>query len=302
MRSTVFIGFVSLLMLSTSCLNPGDNLTSPVIPDLQNKGNNIDSPVWECRANMRALASACVIYFVSHETYPVNLSALGEPYSLMTCPECSLPYELKGNENSCSVICPMPFESCHGYITNGVSSWFSEGGCQSNMTEIADETVVFFADNGRYPYDLEEIGMENLQCPVCATPYVYILSSFEEGVFIGCPLPPYSNHGFILNGSASWLPEQTLEHNCHENMRTIASQAVIFYAMNDRYPYDLEEMGMEYVVCRSCEASYIYYIYEGSSGYPACYIECPLQIDPNHGNIDDGVASWYYSRTTTMPE
>jgi hypothetical protein len=251
---------------------------------------------------MRTIASACVIYFADHSAYPGKLSDLGEPFSQMTCPECGLPYELKGNETAFALACQMPFGFSHGYIVNGVASWFGEGGCQSNMTAIADETVRFFEEFGRYPFDLEEIGMENLQCPSGAAPYVYVSSSFENGVYIGCPLPSYSNHGYILDGVASWTPEYTLEYFCRENMRAIASQAVIFFVMNDRYPYNLEELGLEYLVCLSCGTPYIYYPYERVPGYPACFVECPLLVEPSHGYIDDGVASWFYSRNTPMPE
>jgi len=79
----------------------------------------------------------------------------------------------------------------------------------------------------------------------------------------------------------------TNTRQCHTNMRTLAGQAVIFYAENGRYPRDQEEMGMAGVVCPACQEEYDII---GIEDY--FYIECPLPFSPDHGNIDNGVASW----------
>jgi hypothetical protein len=79
----------------------------------------------------------------------------------------------------------------------------------------------------------------------------------------------------------------TNEQQCHTNMRTLASQAVMFYAENDRYPRDQEEMGMAGVVCPECGEEYTIVADEYHF-----YIGCPLPFSPNHGNIDNGVVSW----------
>ena len=74
---------------------------------------------------------------------------------------------------------------------------------------------------------------------------------------------------------------------CRTNMITLVGQAVIFYGENSRYPRDQEEMGMAGVVCPACQEEYDII---GIEDY--FYIECPLPFSPDHGNIDDGVASW----------
>ncbi len=80
-------------------------------------------------------------------------------------------------------------------------------------------------------------------------------------------------------------PEGVLE--CRANMRAIASQAIIYYASNERYPKTLEEIGMAGVVCTECNMEYML-----TGDADIFNIECPLPTDPNHGCIDDGVASW----------
>ncbi|MCD4708067.1 MAG: hypothetical protein K8S62_10060 [Candidatus Sabulitectum sp.] len=211
MRSFTLISTLILVILSAACTSTGDDVTSPALPNLLNEENDLDGFTRECRASMRTIGSACVIYCASNSYYPSDLEALGEPYSEMTCPECGLSYELKGD---------------------------------------------------------------------------------QEHFALNCPLQGIPNHGSIIDGVASWQPGPGNEENaCRATMRTIASQAVIFFAYHDRYPNNLEEMGMAGVVCPSCEFTYIISPVD-ASGNPSFSVWCPLPFDPNHGCIIDGIVSW----------
>ncbi len=162
--------------------------------------------------------------------------------------------------------------------------------CHTNMTTLAGQAVIFYAENGRYPRDQEEMGMAGVVCPECGEEYDIIGDG--DYFYIECPLPFSPDHGNIDNGVASWSEEpQTPEEEqnaCRANMRTIASQAVIFYAYNERYPRDQEEMGMSGVVCPTCGEEY-----EIIGGGDYFYVGCPMPFSPDHGNIDNGVASWF---------
>ena len=129
--------------------------------------------------------------------------------------------------------------------------------CRANMRTIASQCIIFFAENSRYPESLEEIGMEDFFCPDCGLQYSYF-AYFNEGTqepefFIECPLPSDPNHGCIDNGVPSWTtPQEPSEDACRANMRTIASQAVLYFANHSRYPKILEEICIACVVCPVC--------------------------------------------------
>ncbi len=175
--------------------------------------------------------------------------------------------------------------------------------CQNNMTTIACTIVGFYAYYNRYPDDLEEIGMSTYVCPACSSTYIYS-SSFNEETqeseyFLSCPLPSDPNHGFVDNGLSSWSGEQNpppeqWEDFCRNSMSTIASQAVMFFANNgNRYPDDLEELGMANYLCPACNSPYIYSSSFNEETQESEYsLSCPLPSDPNHGNIENGVPSW----------
>lgn len=76
---------------------------------------------------------------------------------------------------------------------------------------------------------------------------------------------------------------------CRANMRTIASQAVIYFAMNETYPANMEEMGLPYseMTCPECGLTY-----EFSGDHKTYFLNCPLPNDPNHGFVDNGYVSW----------
>ena len=119
-------------------------------------------------------------------------------------------------------------------------------------------------------------------CPECEAPYD--LRGNEENCAITCPMPVLPNHGQVVNGECSWIEDVDL---CRANMRTIAGQAVIYFAGHNCYPNSLEEIGMSGVVCPTCLEEY-----ELIGTETEFYVSCPMPIQ-NHGFIDDGVASWF---------
>lgn len=210
MRSFTVISTLMLLILSAACTSTGDDVTSPALPNLLNEANALDSFLYECHKNMRTIVSACVIYYAQNSTYPSDLEALGEPYSEMTCPECGLPYELKGDQENCVLNCPLPGIPNHGSIINGVVSWPPDPGneesdCRQNMVTIASQATIFYAYHSRYPNNLEELGMAGVECPTCGLAYELI--GTETEFYVGCPMPTDPNHGFIDNGTPSWPDE-----------------------------------------------------------------------------------------------
>ncbi len=96
----------------------------------------------------------------------------------------------------------------------------------------------------------------------------------------------------LLRISTTLLPLSVTEFNevnesayrnaCRANIRTIASQQTIYYAVNDKYADNLVDLQMDGVVCPNGG----HYIVTGS-GYSNS-ITCPN----GHGDIDDGIASW----------
>jgi len=169
------------------------------------------------------------------------------------------------------------------------SSDTSAGQCHTNMRKLAGQAVIFYAENDRYPIDQGEMGMTGVTCPECGEEYEIIGGG--DHFYVGCPLPFSPNHGNIDDGVPSWSEKpQTPEEEqnvCRANMRTISSQVAIFFATHNRYPRDMEELGMSGIVCPTCAQEY-----ELTDGDDHFYIECPLPFSPDHGNIDDGVVSW----------
>lgn len=162
--------------------------------------------------------------------------------------------------------------------------------CHANMVSIFSASVIFFAENGFFPSSLEELGQpySEMNCPGCGLPYECCGDQENMKVFCGFPFEP--DHGGILNGIAMWSPEPgEFETACRANMRTIASQEVIYFAYNQEYTESLEELGLGNVTCPECYESYILQVNDEGNEY---YLECGKPFDPNHGSINNGVPSW----------
>ncbi len=288
MRTITVIVTLILLILSTACTTTGDDITSPSGTDLLNtgkgQGNNLD----ECRANMRTIASQCVIFFALNNRYPNTLEEIG--MAGIVCPTCGFDYILIGTEKEFYVGCPIPLEVTHGFIDNGTVSWVDSftTECRETMRKIASACITYYAINSTYPADMETLGepYSELTCPECGEHYN--LKGDTEHFVLDCPLPAVINHGNIVDGVASWFIEPGQGQNaCRANMRTIASQCVIFYALNSRYPNSMEEIGMAGVVCPTCGFDYILI-----GDVKKFYVGCPMPSFDNHGFIDNGIASW----------
>jgi len=79
---------------------------------------------------------------------------------------------------------------------------------------------------------------------------------------------------------------------CRANMRTIASQEVIYFVSHAVYTNSLAELNISGVVCPGNMQPHdidlaVAYGYSSAS----FTITCP-QVDRNHGSINNGVASW----------
>jgi prepilin-type N-terminal cleavage/methylation domain-containing protein len=85
------------------------------------------------------------------------------------------------------------------------------------------------------------------------------------------------------------VSESAKRNACRANMRTLASQEVIYFASSSpsAYATSQSDLGMAGV---SCPGSSTEYSFAGTTT-SHFYITCP-QLDPNHGHNSDGVASW----------
>lgn len=288
MRSFTVIGTLILLILSTACTTTGDDITAPTGTDLLNSGKGQGDHLDECRANMRTIASQCVIFYAGNGRYPSTMEEIG--MAGVVCPSCDLTYQLVGTKTEFYVGCPIPLEITHGFIDNGTVSWVESftTECRETMRKIASACIIYYAINSTYPADMEELGepYDEMTCPECGEPYN--LKGDMEHFALNCPLTPVISHGNIVDGIPSWNWEPgSGQDACRANMRTIASQAVIFFATNDRYPNTMEEIGMAGVVCPGCGLDY-----QLIGTETEFYVGCPMPSFDNHGFIDDGVASW----------
>jgi hypothetical protein len=286
-----------MLLLAVSCTQNNPELTSPVEPQLLENTTSFEA---ECHSNMYTIAIQEVIYFAVNGTFTDDLEELDLPD--MACPECGESYLLQVYDegNSYRIDCSLPRYPNHGCIVNGVPSWPMtheeyQDICRDNMINIVMAEVIYFASHETYTENLEDLGLAGIVCPECGDIYDLQVPQCDE-INVFCPQDGCRNHGNIMNGVPSWEPgggdPQT---ECRANMRTIASQNVIFFASHDRYAESLEELGWGSVVCPEHGDPYIYQLLEGGTSF---HLECGKPSDPNHGCIHDGVASWHEPEAT----
>jgi len=170
----------------------------------------------ECRGNMMALATGCAMYYGMYNCYPDSIEDLQQffpyPVDYICCP-VNGDYIFSGGEEDCYIACPSDVIPSHGYILNGETSWpcdphnyFDE--CRSNMMSLASGLSVYFGIYNRFPEvlsDLEDV-MENwdVECPACASIYMYETNPEGDTYTITCPISPDHNHGSIEDGMISW--------------------------------------------------------------------------------------------------
>ena len=88
------------------------------------------------------------------------------------------------------------------------------------------------------------------------------------------------------------VSEAAKRNACRGNMRTIASQEVIFFATNGSYTNLLADLNLTGVVCPGSKTPHTITVVALYLDPSASFtIACP-QASPNHGNINNGVASW----------
>ncbi len=89
------------------------------------------------------------------------------------------------------------------------------------------------------------------------------------------------------------VSESAKRNSCRSNMRTIASQEVIYFASNNVYTGNLVSLNLTGVVCPSTKTAHVIAIGNVGGGSNNSFtITCPLAGGLNHGNINNGVASW----------
>lgn len=287
MKGYSITAFTLLALIAFACTDNNDTTVFPMEPEAL---NSFPGSVSECRANMRTIASQQIIYFATNSRYANTLEELGMAGT--TCPGCGLEYIIEGTECDYSIHCPLPSDPTHGSIINGVPTWVSIGGqteCRANMRTIASANYIFYAGSSRYADSLEELGFGSSTCPGCGNQYTYYTYDNGESFYLSCPLPPFDCHGFVdSNSGYSWSSTEARDE-CRANMRTIASQEVIYFAYHSEYTENLEDLGLAGVVCPGCGDPYVIQVSENGEKF---YLECGMPTDPTHGHIDNGVASW----------
>lgn len=87
------------------------------------------------------------------------------------------------------------------------------------------------------------------------------------------------------------VAESSKRNACRSNMRTIASQEVIYFAGNNEYTSSLLDLNLDGVVCPGTKAAHTIAISSIGGGTNNSFtITCTNT--PSHGNIDNGITSW----------
>lgn len=87
------------------------------------------------------------------------------------------------------------------------------------------------------------------------------------------------------------VSETAKRNACRANMRTIASQEVIYFASNNSKYGSAAEIGMDGVQCATAQLPYdVDIAAAGGVTSTSITITCPAAA--SHGNIDNGIASW----------
>jgi len=88
------------------------------------------------------------------------------------------------------------------------------------------------------------------------------------------------------------VSEAAKRNACRANMRTIASQEVIYFATSGVYTDVLANLGLTGVVCPGAGVAHTLVVSDLLLDPSASFtITCP-QAAPSHGEIDNGIASW----------
>ena len=88
------------------------------------------------------------------------------------------------------------------------------------------------------------------------------------------------------------VAEGARRNACRANMRSLASQEVIYYAQSNLYTTSFDALNMAGV---TCPGSGVITLAVGAMGGVAAQsftIDCTTVADPDHGTINNGVATW----------
>ena len=264
---------------------------------------------------MEALADGVSMFYGMENRYPDSLAELAavEPrLCSLSCPSCELSYlySLSGSGEVYTITCPIPAGPDHGYVKNGHSSWPPDPSewydiCQSNMSILASCCAMFYGIYNKYPEELSELGSSGIYeywddpCPACGEFYTYYTDSGAQDYSIHCPLPWLPGHGYVINGIRYWTldPDTTGSQDaCRSNMLGLRTGCIIFYGMENRWPYELSELGTSGAMenwddpCPACGELYYYSIADSTA--QSFMLHCPLPWLPGHGYVEDGYASW----------
>jgi len=99
------------------------------------------------------------------------------------------------------------------------------------------------------------------------------------GILAAIAIPKYND-----------VSESTARNACRANMRTIASQEVIYFMHHMVYTDDMAALGLSSVMCPR-GIPYAVSVAEYNGVPDASYL-IVCENDPTHGNIDNGIASW----------
>ena len=90
------------------------------------------------------------------------------------------------------------------------------------------------------------------------------------------------------------ISESAKRNACRANLRTIASQEVIYFASNLNQYGSLVDIDMTGVRCPTAGSgtAYTVTLAANPTGVPNTSITITCPATPSHGNIDNGVASW----------
>ncbi|MBN2586797.1 MAG: hypothetical protein JXA64_04485 [Candidatus Fermentibacteraceae bacterium] len=180
-----------------------------------------DPSTWPnvCHGNMIGMSMAIAMFFGQNDRYPENLDELvnqglipQQPF----CPACSSLYIYSTDgQNTYTIVCPLPVDPNHGWITDGECSWPPDTSgctdfCHSNMCCLASAMAMYYGRYNRYPEELSLLGtsgtMENWDrpCPACGRIYHYWTDEEGQIYLIQCPLPWDPGHGSVYDGMISW--------------------------------------------------------------------------------------------------
>ncbi|MCK4504538.1 MAG: hypothetical protein KAW14_02885 [Candidatus Aegiribacteria sp.] len=217
MRKMIRLSSILLIpfIVMTACVDTGQSVTQPVTGHSSNwhDGKNSEEI---CHEYLVSLGVAQSMYYGMYNEFADNIEDLQQffpyPVDSIYCPVNGEYIFTVDDENYC-IACPSNQMMSHGNILNGVVSWPPDPSeylevCRSNMMSLASGCAMYYGLYNCYPgvlSDLEEVmGNWDMECPACASIYMYETNPEGDSYTITCPLPTDPNHGSVVDGYISW--------------------------------------------------------------------------------------------------